>query len=190
MGVSGAACAALSCGRGLPDPCGDRAVAQRVAWTPAADLVLLDADEPDGYVRNWAPPGFPPLRHIGYAVQWFGLALALAVIYVVTNFRRASETGMTERVSAHDRPPTPHLDRRGADVFRAPRRCPSICTTGNYWHPGGRVNAGELIEPRAAAAGAALAVGACREAPSAANRSAVPQGQVDFSVCAARPLRR
>ena len=58
-------------------------------WTSAADVILLDAGEPDGYVRNWVPPGFPPMRHIGYAVQWFGLALALAVIYVVTNFRRS-----------------------------------------------------------------------------------------------------
>ena len=58
-------------------------------WTSATDLILLDAAEPDGYVRNWAPPGLPPLRHVGYAVQWFGLALALAVIYVVTNFRPA-----------------------------------------------------------------------------------------------------
>lgn len=57
-------------------------------WTPAAELILLDAGEPNGYVRNWAPPGFPPIRHIGYAVQWFALALALTVIYVVTNFRR------------------------------------------------------------------------------------------------------
>jgi len=60
-------------------------------WTPATDLILLDADQPDGYVRHWAPPGFPPLRHIGYAVQWFGLALALCVIYVVTNFRRTKD---------------------------------------------------------------------------------------------------
>jgi surfeit locus 1 family protein len=60
-------------------------------WTSAADLVLLDADQPDGYVRNWAPPGFPALRHIGYALQWFGLALTLGVIYVVTNFRRAKD---------------------------------------------------------------------------------------------------
>jgi surfeit locus 1 family protein len=57
-------------------------------WTAAADSILLDPAEPDGYVRNWAPPGFPPMRHVGYAVQWFGLALALAVIYVVTNFQR------------------------------------------------------------------------------------------------------
>jgi surfeit locus 1 family protein len=54
----------------------------------SVDLILLDESEPDGYVRNWTPPGFPPMRHIGYAVQWFGLALTLAVIYVVTNFRR------------------------------------------------------------------------------------------------------
>ncbi len=31
------------------------------------------------------------MRHIGYAVQWFALALALAVIYVVTNFRRTKD---------------------------------------------------------------------------------------------------
>lgn len=59
-------------------------------WASATDLILLDASEPDGYVRNWVAPGFPPMRHIGYAVQWFGLALALAVIYVVTNFRRTT----------------------------------------------------------------------------------------------------
>jgi surfeit locus 1 family protein len=57
-------------------------------WTKATDLVLLDAGEPDGYVRTWEPPGFPPMRHIAYAVQWFGLALALAVIYVVTHLKR------------------------------------------------------------------------------------------------------
>jgi surfeit locus 1 family protein len=57
-------------------------------WSLAAETVLLDADQPDGYTRNWLPPGFPPMRHIGYAVQWFGLAVALMVIYVVTNFRR------------------------------------------------------------------------------------------------------
>jgi surfeit locus 1 family protein len=56
-------------------------------WAPAADVVLLDPKEPDGYVRAWTAPGFPPMRHIGYAVQWFGLAAALLVIYIVTNFR-------------------------------------------------------------------------------------------------------
>ena len=64
---------------------------KETTWTPATDLILLDASEPDGYVRNWTAPGFPPIRHIGYAVQWFGLALALLVIYIVTNFRRTGK---------------------------------------------------------------------------------------------------
>ena len=59
-------------------------------WTSAADLILLDPGESEGYVRNWSAPGFPPLRHIGYAVQWFGLASALFVIYIVTNIRRVA----------------------------------------------------------------------------------------------------
>jgi surfeit locus 1 family protein len=59
-------------------------------WSPAAELILLDPAEADGYVRHWTAPGFPPMRHIGYAVQWFGLAAALAVIYIVTNSRRAT----------------------------------------------------------------------------------------------------
>ena len=58
------------------------------SWTSAADLVLLDPGEPDGYVRDWSAPGFPPMRHIAYAVQWFALALTLLVIYFVTNLRR------------------------------------------------------------------------------------------------------
>ena len=59
-----------------------------VWWSKAADVVLLDASEPDGYLREWQPPGFPPVRHLAYAVQWFALAIALAVIYVITNVRR------------------------------------------------------------------------------------------------------
>jgi surfeit locus 1 family protein len=70
------------------------------SWTSAADLVLLDPGEPDGYVRAWAAPGFPPIRHIGYAVQWFALALTLAVIYVVTNLRRDAAPGREPNVPA------------------------------------------------------------------------------------------
>jgi surfeit locus 1 family protein len=66
------------------------------SWTSAADLVLLDPGEPDGYVRNWSAPGFPPLRHIGYAVQWFALALTLLVIYIVTNLRRGDAVGRSK----------------------------------------------------------------------------------------------
>jgi len=66
-------------------------------WSRAAEAVLLDADQPDGYVRQWQAPGFPPMRHIAYAVQWFGLALALIIIYIVTNVRRATPEALGNR---------------------------------------------------------------------------------------------
>lgn len=49
--------------------------------------LLLDPDDPDGYLRDWRPGGMDPVRHLGYAVQWFGLALTVVVIYCVLIFR-------------------------------------------------------------------------------------------------------
>ena len=51
-------------------------------------IILLDADQPAGFVRQWRPSTFPPERHLGYAVTWFALAAALTVIYLVTNLRQ------------------------------------------------------------------------------------------------------
>lgn len=51
--------------------------------------LLLDADAPEGFVRDWQPPGLPPERHLGYAVQWWGLALTLVVLYLGLNFRKS-----------------------------------------------------------------------------------------------------
>ncbi|MGD9843310.1 MAG: SURF1 family protein [Steroidobacteraceae bacterium] len=52
-------------------------------------VVLLDADQADGFERRWQiDVGFTPERHVGYAVQWFGLALTLLIIYVVVNLKR------------------------------------------------------------------------------------------------------
>jgi len=54
--------------------------------------LLLDAGEPEGYIRQWKPvAGFGPERNIGYAVQWFGLAITLLVIYLAVNTRRVKE---------------------------------------------------------------------------------------------------
>jgi surfeit locus 1 family protein len=54
-------------------------------------IVLLDDTEPDGFKRDWSTRysigEFGPDKHIGYAVQWFGLSLALLVIYFVIALR-------------------------------------------------------------------------------------------------------
>jgi surfeit locus 1 family protein len=51
-------------------------------------LLLLDPAEPDGYRRDWRPSDFGPERHIGYAFQWFALAVTLVVLYLVWSFRK------------------------------------------------------------------------------------------------------
>ena len=52
-------------------------------------LLLLGPEEPGGFVREWKPvAGFGPERNTGYAVQWFSLATALLLIYILVNSRR------------------------------------------------------------------------------------------------------
>jgi surfeit locus 1 family protein len=54
-----------------------------------ARIVLLDANASDGFERIWQIDiGFAPERHIAYAVQWFGMALTVLIIFVVVNMKR------------------------------------------------------------------------------------------------------
>ena len=53
-----------------------------------AGVLLLDADVPGGFVREWTDFGFPPQRHYGYAVQWLALAIAAVVIFIAVNRKR------------------------------------------------------------------------------------------------------
>jgi surfeit locus 1 family protein len=51
-------------------------------------LLLLDPKSEGGYVRDWMPPGMPPDRHFSYAIQWWGFAVVLLVLYFGLNFRK------------------------------------------------------------------------------------------------------
>ena len=51
-------------------------------------IVLLDPTSGGGYVREWQAPGLPPLRHFSYAIQWWGFAVTLLVIWAIMNARR------------------------------------------------------------------------------------------------------
>lgn len=63
-------------------------VSARVRRPVCRLVLLLDADQPHGYVRGWPLMTFGPQRHYGYAVQWYGLALALAGLMVYAWRRR------------------------------------------------------------------------------------------------------
>lgn len=53
-------------------------------------ILLLDPDVGGGYVREWSPPGLSPDRHFSYAIQWWGFAGVLVVLYFGLNFRKVS----------------------------------------------------------------------------------------------------
>jgi surfeit locus 1 family protein len=94
--------------RSLPEPglrleadnCATRPWPRTVQYPTAADLhclygefvpaglLLMDADAPDGYVRDWhAAPELQPVKHYGYAAQWFAFTLTLIAIFVKLSFR-------------------------------------------------------------------------------------------------------
>lgn len=54
--------------------------------------VQLDSDQSKGYRRDWsAAVAMPPEKHIGYAIQWFGLALTLIVLFFYYSCRKVSD---------------------------------------------------------------------------------------------------
>lgn len=56
----------------------------------APRVLKLDPKLPLGYARDLdiLPNTLPPERHLGYAVQWFALALAVLVIALLLSFRK------------------------------------------------------------------------------------------------------
>lgn len=48
--------------------------------TPFIDYVVVLTTEDNTFVRNWSPVVMPPEKHLGYAIQWFGLAFAALII--------------------------------------------------------------------------------------------------------------
>jgi surfeit locus 1 family protein len=56
--------------------------------------LVIDDGQAGGLQHDWSPiPEMGPEKHLGYAVQWFGLAVALLIIYVGVNTRRNGGDG-------------------------------------------------------------------------------------------------
>jgi surfeit locus 1 family protein len=88
----------LESGRAAPDP---QAPWPRVTSFPhpaelsaalgravEARIILLDARAPNGYVREWQPPGLPAMRHWSYAVQWWAFAALAVVLWLILGLRK------------------------------------------------------------------------------------------------------
>jgi surfeit locus 1 family protein len=63
--------------------------AKQVAY-PVQPVVLLQdsGDATDGLVRNWQPPEDRVAKHQSYALQWFGMAVALLAFYGYASVKR------------------------------------------------------------------------------------------------------
>jgi len=56
---------------------------------PVQTVVLQQtSDSADGLVRVWEPPPDKVAMHRGYAFQWFGMAVALLLFYLLASVRR------------------------------------------------------------------------------------------------------
>jgi surfeit locus 1 family protein len=48
-------------------------------------ILLLDAREPGGYIRDWHPAGVQPVRHWSYAIQWWAFAVVVIIFWAVVS---------------------------------------------------------------------------------------------------------
>ncbi len=55
-----------------------------------AFIIEQSSDTGDGLRRDWPQPGFGIDTHRGYAFQWYALATAALLFFVITGFKRAN----------------------------------------------------------------------------------------------------
>ncbi len=53
--------------------------------------IRLGADQPDGYARAWPGPPMSAEKHSAYAVQWFAMAAAVTILFLLYLKRPARE---------------------------------------------------------------------------------------------------
>jgi surfeit locus 1 family protein len=56
-------------------------------------VILLDPQQPEGYVRDWHAPGIPALQNFAYAFEWWCFAIAALVMWAVLSTRQPKEDG-------------------------------------------------------------------------------------------------
>lgn len=85
---------------GAPPPLQPRAIVQNVeidklkaaSGLPLQNFIIEQtSDTPDGLVRDWPAPSAGIDKHRGYAFQWYALAAAAFIFFLVTGFRSGSK---------------------------------------------------------------------------------------------------
>jgi len=67
-------------------------LAEKLAYPLLDFQIQLDANAADGFRREWKiQTTITPEKHLGYAVQWFGLALALTGLFIWISSQKRSD---------------------------------------------------------------------------------------------------
>lgn len=74
--------------------------AAQIGYDVAPFIVRQSPDLESGFVRNWPLVASPPEKHTAYALQWFAMALALVILFIVLNFKRSK--GATQLKEIND----------------------------------------------------------------------------------------
>lgn len=61
---------------------------QLLDYKLAPFILRLNPEQSYGFKRHWEVVNMPPSRHLGYAIQWFGLAITLIIVYISASSRR------------------------------------------------------------------------------------------------------
>ena len=68
-------------------PSGDE-VAAEIGRDVQDFVLLMDPEEPYGFLREWAPGTIGPSRHFGYALQWFAMGAVLSALLIWNHRKR------------------------------------------------------------------------------------------------------
>jgi len=68
------------------------AISRALGGGLSSKLILLDAGDETGFSgRDWRPSMMMPAQHGAYAAQWFGLAIAITVIWIALAWKRGQK---------------------------------------------------------------------------------------------------
>ena len=56
-------------------------------------LVRMEPNQSGGYITEWPVFAFTPNRHLGYAVQWFSLAITVFIIFLYFHMKTHNQKG-------------------------------------------------------------------------------------------------
>ncbi|MFT4058676.1 MAG: SURF1 family protein [Legionella sp.] len=69
----------------------EQLVSQLLQKTVYPFIIRLDKQDTHGFVREWETVSMPAQRHLGYALQWFAMAVVVLIIFVALNLKKRNE---------------------------------------------------------------------------------------------------